>query len=134
MNDHKDCGPNDSYSDGGLPNHPQPADDVRVYGGIRGGGGKSGACVVFRSGIAPEPGRYVTLPVRIAELYVQHGSVQAAAGAVGIHPGYLLKLMSGERTAVTEGMLRRMGLGEASVTYERLPPEAEKSPEITPER
>lgn len=117
MNDYKDCGPNDSYSDGGLPNHPQPVDDVKVYGGAR-GGKKS---TVFRAGP-------VTLRIRITELCLQYGGLEAAASALRIHPGYLSKLKREEHTAVPEGILRRMGLGKALVTYERLLPRSGKIP------
>ncbi|MDM0041831.1 hypothetical protein QTI05_22515 [Variovorax sp. J22R193] len=60
-----------------------------------------------------------SLPGRIAELIVQHGSLRAVARVIECDPGYLSRLQSGEKTDPGATLLRRMGLRQIT-TYERI--------------
>jgi len=68
------------------------------------------------------------LQTRITELAQQHGSLRAAARALGVDPGYLSRLSKGEKTDPTDGMLARLGLCRV-VSYERTDG---KAPKVTP--
>ena len=61
----------------------------------------------------------MNLQQRVSELAEQHGSLRAAARAIGLDPGYLCRLGSGEKARPSKPILRKMGL-RAVLTYERL--------------
>lgn len=61
-----------------------------------------------------------TLPERIHELVVQHGTLRAAARVLAVDAGYLSRLANGAATDPGDTLLRRMGLRRI-VTYERAP-------------
>lgn len=65
----------------------------------------------------------ITVNKRITELVEQHGSLRAAAVALGCDPGYLSRLSHGEKTEPSDDLLRRLGLRRV-VTYERWTPVA----------
>jgi transcriptional regulator with XRE-family HTH domain len=61
----------------------------------------------------------MTLADRIAELVEQHGSLRAVARVLGVDPGYLSRLQSGEKVDPGLLLLRHMKLRRV-VTYERI--------------
>lgn len=61
----------------------------------------------------------MTLQERIHQLAVQHGSLRAAASSLGVDPGYLYRLKSGQKKVPGVKLLRRLGLRRI-VTYELL--------------
>lgn len=61
----------------------------------------------------------VTLAERIDEFVAVYGSIRAAGDAIGIDPGYLSRLRSGEKASPTKDMLVRLGLYKV-VTYRRI--------------
>lgn len=60
------------------------------------------------------------LRTRLLELTLQHGSLRAAGRALGVSPGYLLRLRNGEKTEPSARLLRKLGLRRV-VRYERAP-------------
>ncbi len=60
----------------------------------------------------------VTLPERLGELVVKHGSLRAAARVLMVSAPYLHRIASGEKTNPDDNLLRRMGLRKV-VTYVR---------------
>jgi hypothetical protein len=63
----------------------------------------------------------MTLAERIRELEAQHGSLRAAARVLDIDPGYLSRLLHGEKTDPGDLLLRRMGLRAPNPKqYERI--------------
>ena len=63
----------------------------------------------------------ITLPERVHELILQHGSLRAAARVIGIDAGYLSRLASGEKVRPGKEFLRRMSLRAVTI-YERIKP------------
>lgn len=67
-----------------------------------------------------KPGEhYAGLGDRILELEKQHGSLRAAARALGCDAGYLSRLRDGEKDNPSAILLKRMGLKRV-VAYERI--------------
>ena len=61
----------------------------------------------------------VSLAYRVRQLIVKHGGMRLAARAVGIDPGYLSRMMSGDKTAPSDATLKRLGLRKiVSYQYE----------------
>lgn len=69
----------------------------------------------------------ITLQDRISELIAQHGSLRAVSRVLGIDPGYLSRLHSGEKVNPEKEKLHRLGLRRV-VTYEPLGDCASKEP------
>lgn len=61
----------------------------------------------------------MTLQERITQLIAEHGGVRAAARYLGVDPGYVSRLNSGEKTEPSAAVLQKMGLRRV-VTYEPL--------------
>lgn len=59
----------------------------------------------------------ITLRKRIGQLVEQHGSLRAAARVTQIDYSYLSRIATGEKTAPSDFVLRRLGLRK-SVVYE----------------
>lgn len=65
----------------------------------------------------------VSLAYRIRQLIAQHGGMRLAARAVGIDPGYLSRMMSGDKTAPSDATLKRLGLRKI-VSYQSAHPQS----------
>lgn len=59
----------------------------------------------------------ITLPQRITELCLKHGSLRAAARAIKIDHAYLWRLLKGAKREPTATVLRKLGLRRI-VTYQ----------------
>lgn len=64
----------------------------------------------------------MTLPQRITELMLQHGSIRAAARVVKIDHAYLWRLARGTKKEPTADALRKLGLRRI-VTYQPVAPQ-----------
>ena len=52
----------------------------------------------------------MTIQERIIELQEKHGGLNAASRALGVDPGYLSKLGSGEKTNPSDEVLKKLKL------------------------
>lgn len=59
------------------------------------------------------------LRARIQELARQHGSLRAAARALGIDAGYLSRLQDGSKLEPSDAVLRKLGLKRVVLYIER---------------
>lgn len=50
------------------------------------------------------------LSSRVADLAIKHGSLRAAALALGVTPAYLSRLRSGAKTNPSDKILRKLGV------------------------
>jgi hypothetical protein len=64
----------------------------------------------------------ITLRTRIVELSRRYGGLSAAAVAVRVDPGYMVRLRDGDKTNPSSITLRKLGLKSHGTTrYERIP-------------
>jgi hypothetical protein len=76
--------------------------------------------VALRTAVAAkeEPGGYVTLPERVEELIARYG-VRGLARRLGVDPGYISRMRTGERHNPVDELLAKLGLRRV-VLYERI--------------
>ena len=63
----------------------------------------------------------MTIAERLEQLVSAHGSLREVAAAIGVDPGYLSRLATGQKTNPSKATLTKLGL-RAITHYERLKP------------
>lgn len=64
--------------------------------------------------------RWLSIQQRVLELEQQHGSLRAAARAIGMNAPYLLRLANGAKVHPSDDTLRKLGLQYKATLYERI--------------